>query len=208
MEIKLFYNKDNTSNTYLVKTKENYYIIDPGSTNMEELIDYLNNNNIDLSAIILTHGHFDHINGIPDILKYKNVPIYIYEEEKEFLYNPRLSLLFWGDLDQNILDESLKNANIITLKEGDIIDAFEIIHTPGHTKGSICLYNKDENILISGDTMFKGSFGRTDLPTGNSRDMRDSFRKLFTLEHNTDVYPGHGDKTTILDEYRAYYSSY
>lgn len=208
MKITKFYNSDFTSNTYLLEYNNKNYVIDPGSTNMSKLISYLEENKIVLDGIVLTHGHFDHINGIPSIIDYKIVPIYIYEDEKEFLFNKNYSLLLWGDLKQSILNKALEKTQIITLKDGEIFNGFEIIHTPGHTKGGMCLYNKNEKVLISGDTMFRFSHGRIDLPTGNKNDMWRSLEKLLKLEKDTLVYPGHGDTTTILDEYSMYNPSF
>ncbi|WP_314010688.1 MBL fold metallo-hydrolase [Pseudostreptobacillus hongkongensis] len=207
MQIKTFNNIDTTSNTYLLEINDKYYVIDPGNIEMKNLITYLEENKINISGIVLTHGHYDHIIGIPKILEYKNVNVYISNIEKEFLYNPRYSLLFYSDLNQTELEESLSKTNIVELIPGESFEGFEIIHTPGHTKGGICLYSKDENTLISGDTMFKGTYGRVDLPTGNFRDMNDSLLKLLKLGKETVVYPGHGDTTTIGNEYNMYYSS-
>ena len=116
-------------------------------------------------------------------------------------------MLFYSDLNQTELEESLSKTNVIELIPGESFEGFEIIHTPGHTKGGICFYSKNENTLISGDTMFKGTYGRVDLPTGNFRDMNDSLLKLLKLGKETVVYPGHGDTTTIGNEYNMYYSS-
>lgn len=207
MEIKVFNNKDTTSNTYLLEINKKYYVIDPGNIEMSDLINYLKKNDIDIYGIILTHGHYDHIIGIPKILEYKNVNIYISNIEKEFLYNPKYSLLFYSELNQVDLEKSISKTNIIELIPGNIFEGFEIIHTPGHTKGGICLYSRENRILISGDTMFKGTYGRVDLPTGNFKDMNDSLLKLLKLEKDTVVYPGHGDLTSIGNEYNMYYSS-
>lgn len=208
MKIIRFENKDTTSNTYLLELETKKYIIDPGSLDMNELMTYLRENKINLDGIILTHGHYDHIIGIVEILNYQNINIYICEVERDFLTRPDYSLLYYSNLEQKDLDNAIEKTNVITLKDGEIFEGFKIIHTPGHTKGGICLYNEEEKILISGDTLFKGTYGRVDLPTSNPRDMRDSIRKLLSLDKETKVYPGHSDTTTIGDEYKNYYSSY
>ena len=188
MDIKVFFNEETTSNTYLIEKKSKKYIIDPGSLKMNKLLEYI---------------------GIPTLIDELGInKIYISNIEKEFLYNPRYSLLFYSDLDQKVLEESLSKVDIIELIPESIFEDFEIIHTPGHTKGGICLYDKGEKVLISGDTMFKGTYGRVDLPTGNSREMRDSIYKLLKLDKNTVVYPGHGESTTIEQEYNMYYSGF
>lgn len=209
MDIKVFFNEETTSNTYLIEKKSKKYIIDPGSLKMNKLLEYIKSNNFEIEGIILTHGHYDHIIGIPTLIDELGInKIYISNIEKEFLYNPRYSLLFYSDLDQKVLEESLSKVEIIELIPYSIFEDFEIIHTPGHTKGGICLYDKGEKVLISGDTMFKGTYGRVDLPTGNSREMRDSIYKLLKLDKNTLVYPGHGESTTIEQEYNMYYSGF
>ena len=209
MDIKVFFNEETTSNTYLIEKKSKKYIIDPGSLKMNKLLEYIKSNNFEIEGIILTHGHYDHIIGIPTLIDELGInKIYISNIEKEFLYNPSYSLLFYSDLDQKVLEESLSKVEIIELVPDSILEDFEIIHTPGHTKGGICLYDKGEKVLISGDTMFKGTYGRVDLPTGNSREMRDSIYKLLKLDKNTVVYPGHGESTTIEQEYNMYYSGF
>ena len=209
MDIKVFFNEETTSNTYLIEKKSKKYTIDPGSLKMNKLLEYIKSNNFEIEGIILTHGHYDHIIGIPTLIDELGInKIYISNIEKEFLYNPSYSLLFYSDLDQKVLEESLSKVEIIELVPDSILEDFEIIHTPGHTKGGICLYDKGEKVLISGDTMFKGTYGRVDLPTGNSREMRDSIYKLLKLDKNTVVYPGHGESTTIEQEYNMYYSGF
>lgn len=208
MEVIRFENKDTTSNSYLVNLEGYSYIVDPGSKNMENLINYVKDNNINIKSIILTHGHFDHIVGLPSILKEWNVDIYISELDEEFLHNPSLNLISWYDMEQSEIDEALKNINIIKLNDGDILDIFKIILTPGHTRGGICLYSKKHKKIITGDTIFKNSYGRFDLPTGNSRDLRDSINKILKLPSDTEIFPGHGDITTVGEEYYIYYSGY
>lgn len=206
--IKVFPNMDTTSNTYLIKEDEKIYIVDPGSLNLDNLINYLKENEIKIEAIILTHGHFDHIMGLPVILNYQIAPIYLHEKDYDLLFNPSLSLLSWAGMKQELLDEYLSKTKVYTLKEDDIIANFKVIHTPGHTAGSICLLNEKEKIMLSGDTIFKGTYGRTDLPTGNSRELRDSISKILKLDKDIKVYPGHSDATTIEDEYYNYMSYY
>ncbi|ACZ00924.1 MBL fold metallo-hydrolase [Streptobacillus moniliformis] len=208
MEVIRFENYDYTSNTYVIISDEKTYIIDPGSKNMTKVLEYIKENDLNLTAVLLTHGHFDHILGLPMILEYKNVTVYIHENEKEFLYNGNLSLLLWAQTNQSYLTPCLENANIVTLKDGDRIDKFEIIHTPGHTNGGICYYNKEEKIIFTGDTLFKNTYGRVDLPTGDSEAMWKSIAKILKLERDTIIYPGHGDSTTVAMEYSFYYSAF
>ena len=204
MEIKTFVNPEVQSNSYVITVNDDTYVVDPGGNDMTNLIEYLKEKKLNLKAILLTHGHFDHIIGIPQMLEYKKVPIYVSERGYDFLYDPELSLAVWIGQKFVLSDD----AEVIKVKEGDKIFNFEIIETPGHSIGDICYFDSDEKILISGDTMFKGTYGRVDLPTGNSREMRDSIYKLLKLDKNTVVYPGHGGSTTIEQEYNMYYSGF
>ena len=117
------------------------------------------------------------------------------EEEKDFLYNSELSLSY------NIFGDSFKfKGEVQTVKEGDMIGDFKVIDTPGHTIGSKCFYDEKSKILISGDTLFRRSYGRYDLPTGDLNMLCNSLEKLSKLPEETVVYNGHTDETTIGEE--------
>lgn len=137
-----------------------------------------------ITKIVLTHGHFDHIVHAKEIAELCNAEIFIGEYDYEFLKNPTLSLSGLFGASQSVFE-----ANI--LKDGDIIDGFTVYHTPGHTRGSICLFK--EGCLICGDTVFpEGSYGRTDFPTGSQEDMRNSLKRLSKLPV-TSLFCGHGE---------------
>ena len=216
MKIRRFLN-DNVvqSNCYVVSYENDCYVVDPGQEEMNEVIAYIKENNLNLLAILLTHGHWDHILGISSILEYKEVPIYISEKGYEFLFNPELSLFAWQERNFE-LDEKTQ---IITLKENDKLGKngkvsgnigingifnFEIIETPGHSRGDICYYDKKNKILFSGDTLFAGTYGRVDLPTSDPIQMGKSLKKLLALDEDVRVYPGHFFDTTIGVEKRYY----
>ena len=216
MEIKRFLNNNEAqSNCYVISYENDCYVIDPGQEEMDEVIAYIRENNLNLLAILLTHGHWDHILGIPAILEYKEVPIYISEKGYDFLFNPELSLFAWREGKF----ELSSNVQIITLKENDKLGKngklsedtgtnevfnFEIIETPGHSRGDICYYDKANKMLISGDTLFAGSYGRVDLPTSDPIQMGKSLKKLMALDADVKVYPGHSFDTTIGQEKRYY----
>lgn len=186
------------ANTYIVIDEENKCIvIDPSSTN-DGIMNYILKNNLEIQAIILTHGHFDHIQGIANILSKKVVPVYIYEDEKEFLIDTRLNCSYFIGKPFK-LDVALNG-----IVDGEIINCLneqlKIIHTPYHTSGSICIYAEDSKILFTGDSLFKYSVGRSDLPTSNPRKMRESLNKLLKLPEDVKVYPGHGAFTNIGNE--------
>lgn len=201
MEIKLFDNFRTQSNTYLIIRDNICYMVDPGGTNMSDIINYLKENqNLIFEGILLTHGHYDHIIGIPEVLEYKKVPVYISEKDYNFLYDSSLSLATWIGRDFKLSDD----VEVHKFKEGDEIFGFNIIETPGHTHGGVCFYDEKNSTLVSGDTIFKGTYGRVDLPTGSMNDMNNSIAKLMKLDGETIVYPGHGEHTYIKDEKSRY----
>ncbi len=185
-----FPNGDFFENTYLINNGLDAIIVDPGE-GIGEYLEEINKYNI--KAILLTHGHIDHIDGIKYFL---NSDIYIYKDEVEFLDSKVLSLYeAFGKLKSFNKD----NLKIHLLEEGTInLLGFKIdvIHTPGHTKGSCC-YLFNDNILFSGDTLFQVSVGRTDFPTGSMSELNNSLNKLKKLDDTVKVYPGHGAETTI-----------
>ena len=200
MDVKLFINQRTNGNSYVVSCGEESYIVDPGGFDMTESLNYIKESGLNLKGILLTHGHYDHIIGIPEILEYKNVPVYISERDYDFLFDSSLSLSIWLDLDFKLSED----AEVIKLRENDEIFGLKIIETPGHTHGGICYYNEEDKILISGDTIFKMNYGRTDLPTGSMTDLKNSIKKLLKLPADVVVYPGHGGTTKIGQERKNY----
>jgi len=137
-----------------------------------------------IRKVVLTHGHFDHIVHAKEIAEVCNADIYIGEYDLEFLTNSALSLAGHFGANQPKLDAHI-------LKDGDVIEGFKVYHTPGHTRGSICLFK--DGCLFSGDTVFpEGSYGRTDLPTGSADDIRLSLKRIATLPIES-LYCGHGE---------------
>ncbi len=189
---------DFAENTYIINEREEAYIIDPG-TNYNEIKQYIDSKNFKLLGILLTHGHFDHIIAVNDLVRDYDIKIYIHEKERDFLFDPNLNL---SGLTYKKFTVSDKSA-VITFTENDKLkigkESIRIIDTPGHTRGSVCF--KYKNFLFSGDTLFKGTIGRTDLPTSNTLDIQRSIQTIVKIcRDNTIVYPGHGHFTTILNE--------
>ena len=187
------------TNCYFVYREDtkNAIVFDPAD-NGYYLYEKLNDNGITVKAIFLTHGHFDHIYGVKKLKELSGAKVYASVDEVEVLKDSdkNVSELF-GRVITLEPDETFNDLDVITI-EGM---TFQVLATPGHTVGSVCFYFKDDNILIAGDTLFEGSVGRTDFPTGSMKTLVESINsKLMVLPDNTRVYPGHGGTTTIGDE--------
>ncbi|MDD2969462.1 MAG: MBL fold metallo-hydrolase, partial [Lachnospiraceae bacterium] len=145
-----------------------------------------------------THGHFDHIFGCNSLRKLSGVPIYAYRGEQKLLEDPSLNVSDQVGRPYTVnADHYLEDGEMIEIADMKI----ELIATPGHTAGSCCFYIREAGLLISGDTLFEESVGRSDLPTGSGAELgRSVTEKLFILPDETKVYPGHGDSTTIGHE--------
>lgn len=173
-------------------------VIDPGDEG-ERILEIINNDGYKLKKIINTHGHWDHIGANKYLKEKTGAEIYIHEADKDFLENDQLNLVAWVAKGEKTskADALLKDRDEITL--GDLI--IEVIHTPGHTPGCISL--KVKNLLFTGDTLFAGSIGRTDLPGGNYKGIIVSLKtKLVPLDDHLDVLPGHGPKSNLGYEKR------
>ena len=187
------------TNCYFVYREDtkNAIVFDPAD-NGDYLYEKLKDNGITVKAIFLTHGHFDHIYGVKKLKELSGAKVYASVDEVEVLKDSdkNVSELF-GRVITLEPDETFNDLDVITI-EGM---TFQVLATPGHTAGSVCFYFKDDNILIAGDTLFEGSVGRTDFPTGSMKTLVESINsKLMVLPDNTRVYPGHGGTTTIGDE--------
>ena len=155
-----------------------------------------------LRGILLTHGHFDHMLSAQPLSRLTGAPVYIHEQDAEMLcdeqknaYNPMAAAQpSPKDFEVEELEDEIEIGGI----------KFEILHTPGHTRGSVCFYDRENGVLFSGDTLFCAGFGRMDLYGGSASQMRSSLRRLFSLPGNTKVYCGHGYETTIANERTRY----
>ena len=169
-------------------------IIDPGD-DADKIYDKVEELGVKPVAILLTHGHFDHILAVNQVASKYNIDIYASEEEKKLLGDAMLNLS--GGYRRNcIVKEYIKLCDGQELEVANI--KFKTILTPGHTGGSMCYYIENEDVLFSGDMLFRESVGRTDFPTGSESQIINSLNnKLMKLEDKVEVYPGHGPATTI-----------
>lgn len=187
------------TNCYIITDEKTKFsaVIDPGEFT-PALEDALNPIGFDtIKYIILTHGHYDHIGGVEDILKRSNAQVAVSFRETSLLNdaNDNLAMTFVGKPLADIpCDITLSEGDIITLGESSLT----VMLTPGHTFGSICLIG--DGVIFSGDTLFYGSYGRTDFPTGSSAQLASSLKRLSELDGSYKVYPGHGDMTTLAFE--------
>ena len=172
------------TNCYLVwgEDSQTCVVIDPGYE-PETILAEAKGLNKKIEAIFLTHGHFDHVGAVRDLVAETGCSVYLCAEDLSLPSQMTAGALYYTN----------------TYEEGDFVEkaglSFKVLHTPGHTPGSVCLMC--ENAIFSGDTLFWGSCGRTDFPGGSWATIRKSLLRLAQLSGDYDVYPGHGDKTTL-----------
>ncbi len=193
-------NAKQTSLLLICRETKDVAVIDPGFDG-DHLIEYIVENELNPKMILLTHGHYDHIASAEQLKSKFTIPIYVHEEDEEYLKNEDInySKIFLDEKIRIEADEIYTDSDVIEL--GSL--KLNVIHTPGHTKGSSCFYIEDEKqpLLISGDTLFFETVGRTDLYGGDYTKIVESIRtKLLILPDETKVIPGHGHITSIEHE--------
>ena len=187
------------TNCYLVYDDETKRaaIVDPGDS-ADMIINECKNLNLKPEAILLTHGHFDHIMAAEAVKAEWDIKIYACEKKLEVLRDGEKNMMM------KYYRRSITLEPDVTLRDGETFEAagmvWKMIETPGHTIGSCCYYLEKEAILFSGDTLFQTSYGRVDFPPGSAMDMLASVKKLLALPENVIVYPGHMGETTIAHE--------
>lgn len=203
LNIKVFKVNPLEVNTYVVhdETKE-AVIIDPGcftESEWKEILTYINTENLQVKHMLLTHLHFDHVKGSEFVERDLKLKIEAHDDDLG-LYN-RMEKLMTDFIGIDVGPQH-KTPLGVAFRDGDSVTfgnhRLQVIHTPGHSRGSICFFDDSEHILFSGDTLFQGTAGRTDFEEGNFDDILSSIRnKLKPLPDDTTVYPGHGDSTNI-----------
>ena len=191
-----------STNCYIIyrEGENKAVIVDPGDSSAY-ILNQCRELSVEPEAILLTHGHFDHIMALEDIRRAFHCSVYAHMDEEEMLRDPALNLSGTMGTEQTAVnaDHLLRDGEMISLLRYD----WKVIATPGHTSGSVCYYIASEDVLLSGDTLFAESLGRTDLPTGSSAAIvRSITEKLLVLPDDTMVYPGHGETTSIAHEKR------
>jgi glyoxylase-like metal-dependent hydrolase (beta-lactamase superfamily II) len=186
------------TNCYLFgdETSKEVAVVDPGE-NGEEILRHIREKGYVLQSVLLTHGHFDHIMGMNPLLSDGQVKLFIHKDDEYKLFEPHKTLFprfVKGSYVPKKPDGYLEEGKNIFVGDCEV----EVLHTPGHTKGSCCLLTG--GVMFSGDTLFYREVGRTDLEGGNWEEMKASLRKLRALEGEFKVYPGHGEPTVLSDE--------
>jgi len=173
-------------------------IIDPGDED-EKIIEYIDKNKLTPSAILLTHGHGDHIGAVEPMRKKYNIPVYVGKGDEPLLASPsaNMSAIFGHSIECSPAEHIVSDSDVIKIKDLE----FVVFATPGHSPGGVCYYIG--NRLFCGDTLFCGSVGRTDLPGGSHSQLIGSIQKsILSLPDDTICYPGHGPATTVGEERR------
>lgn len=196
MKVEKFVTGIISTNCYLAVNEETRQtaVIDPAAC-PSYLMGHIKSEGLKIEAVLLTHGHFDHIMGLDGFLKEYDVPVYLHRDDEQLIKDPGLnqsgvytSGYTFGSATYIEDNETLKTAGF----------EFKVLHTPGHTPGGVCYYAEAEKVLFSGDTLFQCSVGRTDFPLGSMSDLVRGIReKLMVLPDDVLVYPGHMGETTI-----------
>ena len=188
------------TNCYIVSNEETKeaVIVDPGDRG-DLIIECCKREGLDVKAILLTHGHSEHIGALDQVKRAFGAKVYALEDQKELMADENLNL------SKSLLGTVIRTEADVWLRDNETVNLiglpFQVIATPGHTEGSCCYYIESEKALFAGDTLFEGSYGRVDLPGGSSVKLLHSvLDRLFELPEDVTVYPGHLGYTTIGDE--------
>lgn len=187
------------TNCYIVSDEntKKAFIVDPGG-HPEKIKNKVAEAGLTVEAILLTHGHFDHMMAADELRDFYGVKVYLGEAEKELIADPQQNV-------SAMFGKPVATTADVFVKDGEVLEIagfkIQVIATPGHTKGGVCYYLKEHDLAFCGDTVFQCSVGRTDFPGGSARELSRSIReKLFVLPEDTQLFPGHGDSTVVSYE--------
>ena len=177
------------------ETTREAIVIDPGD-DLHDILEVINRHSFRVKAIFITHAHIDHVQGAQRLRALTQAPVYLNRNDADLLRTLDLQAAWIGapSVEMPEIDSDASDGLAVPLGSA----VFHVMHTPGHTQGSCCLWVPEESKLIAGDTLFRDSIGRTDLPGGDGRQLLSSIRtQLLPLPEHTIVIPGHGPQTTI-----------
>lgn len=195
MQLKIIVTPPIMENCYILHNESKAIVFDPGGS-FEIIKKYLEDNELLVEAILLTHGHFDHIMGVAELKEYTKAPLYVHKDDLDLIKEGSSHAAMFGleAFTSPLVDIFVEDGYQLHFKCADI----KVIHTPGHSKGGVCYYDEKDELLISGDTIFLESIGRTDLPGGDFPTLAKSIKeKIYALPPETVIYPGHGNKTSV-----------
>lgn len=202
MKIKTFVFNRFQENTYAVENRDECFIVDPGfseETEKKELLDYLESGKLKVKAILLTHSHLDHILGVKALQDLYGCPVYASTEDRSIM---RFNAILASYTGMPKADDSFTLTPVPD--SGEVIAAgmtMKLISTPGHTPGSVCWYSAENGILFTGDTLMKGTIGRTDLSGGDyDKEIVSIMDGIMALPAETEFFPGHGPSSTLSEE--------
>ncbi|MBK1897896.1 MBL fold metallo-hydrolase [Chryseobacterium paridis] len=200
LQIQAFVFNFASENTYILYNEnKNAWLIDPGNMNEQEtnlISNFIKDNELKIQKILLTHAHIDHVFGLQWAHDTFKLPIHMHQADQEILDMLQMSGMRFG------INIDPVKVDVEYINEGDELDfdgeKFKIYHVPGHSPGSIIFHNENQKFMISGDVLFEGSIGRTDLYKGNYDQLINGIKtKLFVLDDETQVFSGHGNPTSI-----------